>query len=260
MRNSHLQNISFIVVRPVFLGNIGSVARAMKNFGIEDLRLVSPPKNYKDAEARKMAVSAFNILKQAQVFDCLEDALKDVAVAVGTTCGKQRKEPPTPISELSAQLKQDALNNNRVAFVLGDETDGLRQSDLLRCHHIVTIPTSDQLSSLNLAQAAGILGYEMSEGVFNRRSDEKEGVDNIEPLSTGDNDDEMFQTLGKISDSVNFSRTYNRENVLAEFRRLWQRAKPTKRESDLLKGLLIRINQHVGSNKAVDDKNGEENE
>ncbi|MBC7996608.1 MAG: RNA methyltransferase [Leptolyngbya sp.] len=259
MRNSHLRNISFIVVRPVFLGNIGSVARAMKNFGIEDLRLVSPPKNYKDAEARKMAVSAFNILKQAQVFDCLEDALKDVAVAVGTTCGKQRREPPTPISDLSAQLKQDALNN-RVAFVLGDETDGLRQSDLLRCHHIVTIPTSDELSSLNLAQAAGILGYEMSEGVFNRLSEKKEAANSSEPLSTGDSDDEMLLTLGKISDSVNFSRTYNRENVLSEFRRLWQRAKPTKRESDLLKGLLIRINQHVGSNNAADDKNSEENE
>ena len=257
MQNSHLQNISFVVVRPVFLGNIGSVARAMKNFGIEDLRLVSPPKNYKDAEARKMAVSAFNILKQAQVFESLDDALKDVAVAVGTTCGKQRKEPPIPISEISAQLRQDALNN-RVAFVLGDETDGLRQSDLARCHHIVTIPTSDQLSSLNLAQAAGIFGYEMSEGVFARSLSKDNLPDGEANLATGEADDEMILTLGKISDAVNFSRTFNRENVLTEFRRLWQRCKPTKRESDLLKGLLIRINQHVGSEKGSDYKNNEE--
>lgn len=259
MRNSHLQNISFIVVRPVFLGNIGSVARAMKNFGIEDLRLVNPPKNYKDAEARKMAVSAFNILKQAQVFDSLEEALKDVAVAVGTTCGKQRKEAPTPISELSEQLRKDALNN-RVAFVLGDETDGLRQSDLARCHHVVTIPTSHELSSLNLAQAAGIFGYEMSEGVFSRARDETSTSDDQSPLSTGDADDEMFSTLGKITDAVNFSRTFNRENVLTEFRRLWQRSKPTKRESDLLKGLLIRINQHVSTENSLEDKNSEEME
>jgi TrmH family RNA methyltransferase len=241
--NAVLNNIIFIIVKPVYLGNIGAVARAMKNFALSDLRLVSPPKNYKDAEARKMAVGAFDILKNASVFESLEDALKDVAVSVGTTSGKQRKLIPAPLAEISPSLLESA-NSNKVAFILGDERDGLRQEELNRCHHIVTIPTSEALPSLNLAQAACIIGYELSRSGNNfPRSTRQSG----DELSTGANDDELLQLFGQLSDSVNFSRTFNRQIVQTEFRQLWQRTHPTKREADLLKGILIRLNQHLAA-------------
>ena len=242
-------NIVFVIVRPVYLGNIGAVARAMKNFSLNDLRLVDPPKNYKDAEARKMAVGAFDILKKAKVFDTLADALKDVAISVGTTSGKQRKLNPRALAEVSKTLL-DAASNNKVAFVLGDERDGLRQEDLNRCHHIVTIPTALALPSLNLAQAACIIGYELSRlstaAALSGEPDLSNTIPNKE-LSEGQYDDELLQLFGQISDSVNFSRTYNRQQVLTEFRQLWQRMTPTKREADLLKGVLIRLNQHLSS-------------
>lgn len=235
-----LKNIIFVVVKPIYLGNIGAVARAMKNFAFSELRLVSPPKNYKDAEARKMAVGAFDILKQATLFETLAEALEDVSVCVGTTSGKQRKLNPVPLPELSNRLV-DIAYANKIAFVIGDERDGLRQEDLNRCHHIVTIPTSDQLPSLNLAQAVCIIGYEMSSRVLS-------GVcaKPAEAHSTGKVDDELVRMFRQISDSVNFSRTFNEQQVAAEFRQLWQRIEPTKREADLLRGILIRLNQHLG--------------
>jgi TrmH family RNA methyltransferase len=244
-------NIAFVIVRPVYLGNIGAVARAMKNFALSDLRLVSPPKNYKDAEARKMAVGAFDILKQAKVFDNLAEALKDVSVSVGTTSGKQRKLNPIALADISPSLKESA-KNNRVAFVLGDERDGLRQEDLNRCHHIVTIPTSESLPSLNLAQAACIIGYEISR--LSLKADNCAQPDSPASraqteLSSGEYDDELLQLFADLSDTVNFSRVFNRQLVLTEFRQLWQRTKPTKREADLLKGILIRLNQHLGERK-----------
>lgn len=248
---SVLSNIAFVIVRPVYLGNIGAVARAMKNFALSDLRLVSPPKNYKDAEARKMAVGAFDILKQAKVFGSLADALKDVSVSVGTTSGKQRKLDPIALADLSPSLKESA-KNNKVAFVLGDERDGLRQEDLNRCHHIVTIPTSKSLPSLNLAQAAGIIGYEISR--LSLKEDKAAQPDlpasRAQPeLSSGEYDDELLKLFGDLSDTVNFSRSFNRQIVLTEFRSLWQRTKPTKREADLMKGILIRLNQHLSEKK-----------
>ncbi len=254
---SGFNNIVFVIVRPVYLGNIGAVARAMKNFAFSDLRLVNPPKNYKDAEARKMAVGAFDILKQAKVFDSLSDALKDVAVSVGTTSGKQRKLTPLTLSEVSASIRESA-RVNKVAFVLGDERDGLRQDDLNRCHHIVTIPTSPALPSLNLAQAACIIGYEISR--LSPISEDISGTDLSVPvaehqLSQGEYDDELLNLFGQLSDDVNFSRTFNREQVLTEFRQLWQRTRPTKREADLLKGILIRLNQHLESKKIEESEN-----
>jgi TrmH family RNA methyltransferase len=246
--NAVLENIVFIIVKPVYLGNIGAVARAMKNFALSDLRLVSPPKNYKDAEARKMAVGAFDILKGASVFESLEDALKDIAVSIGTTSGKQRKLKPVPLAEIS-QTVLDAAKENKVAFVLGDERDGLRQEDLNRCHHIITIPTSEALPSLNLAQAACVIGYEISRlgNNFPRSSSQNSATE----LSTGAVDDELLELFGQISDSVNFSRTYNRQLVLTEFRQLWQRTHPSKREADLLKGILLRLKQHLTSKKSI---------
>lgn len=257
---SVFNNIVFVIVRPVYLGNIGAVARAMKNFHLSDLRLVNPPKNYKDAEARKMAVGAFDILKQAKVFDTLDEALKDVAISVGTTSGKQRKVDPRLLSEISPSLKESA-QNNKVAFVLGDERDGLRQEDLNRCHHIVTIPTAEALPSLNLAQAACIIGYEISRlstGSVDFPQKESSDPGAEQELSMGQYDDLLLDLFGQISDSVNFSRTFNRQQVLTEFRQLWQRTKPSKREADLLKGILIRINQHLGSTKDPERKNSEQ--
>lgn len=252
---SVFDNIVFVIVRPVYLGNIGAVARAMKNFYLSDLRLVSPPKNYKDAEARKMAVGAFDILKQATVFGTLEEALKDVAVSVGTTSGKQRKLDPLPLSEVSQSLKESA-KNNKVAFILGDERDGLRQEDLNRCHHVVTIPTSEALPSLNLAQAACIIGYEVSR-LAAVQQPELLAPEAGQELSTGQYDDSLLELFGEISDTVKFSRTFNRQQVLTEFRQIWQRTRPTKREADLLKGILIRINQHLGPTKNTDQQENE---
>ncbi len=249
--SSVFNNIAFVIVRPVYLGNIGAVARAMKNFALSDLRLVSPPKNYKDAEARKMAVGAFDILKQAKVFDSLAEALKDVSVSVGTTSGKQRKLAPIKLADISPSLKASA-KNNKVAFVLGDERDGLRQEDLNRCHHIVTIPTSESLPSLNLAQAACIIGYEISRlsPMEDKPAQADSTASRTQPeLSSGEYDDELLQLFADLSDSVNFSRTFNRQLVLTELRQLWQRTQPTKREADLLKGILIRLNQHLSTKK-----------
>lgn len=250
-QDSVLNNIAFVIVRPVYLGNIGAVARAMKNFALSDLRLVSPPKNYKDAEARKMSVGAFDILKAAKTFDCLEDALKDIAVAVGTTSGKQRKSVPLPLPDAWSSLQESALTN-KVAFVLGDERDGLRQEDLNRCHHIVTIATSELLPSLNLAQAACIIGYEIARLAppgGHIASADLSVPSKERQLSVGAGDDEILQLFGQLSDSVAFSRTFNKQQVLTEFRQLWQRTSPTKREADLLKGILIRLNQHLDASK-----------
>ena len=74
------ENVSFVLVRPYYLGNIGSAARALKNFGFQQLSLVEPPHNYKDAEARMMAVGAFDVLKAALVYDSLSQAAIDTAV------------------------------------------------------------------------------------------------------------------------------------------------------------------------------------
>ena len=89
-------------MRPNFLGNIGSTARVMKNFGFSQLRLVNPPRNYLDAEARKMAVDAFDVLKSAKVENSLSDALKDINLAFGLDTNGKAKLIRRPDGKLTA--------------------------------------------------------------------------------------------------------------------------------------------------------------
>lgn len=230
-------NVFFILVRPVFLGNIGSIARVLKNFGFSNLRLVEPPRNYKDSEARRMSVGAFDILKQAQVFETLSDALRDINVVVGTTSGQQRQLDPQALPSVSPQIIS-AAKSNRVGFVFGDERDGLSRTELERCHFVITIPTTRDFPALNVAQAVGIIAYEL---IRVPSSD----VSSADAYSTGKEDDALFALLDLLLEKVEFSRTFNRAAILSELRRFYQRAQPTARESDLLNGALHRINQKL---------------
>jgi tRNA (cytidine32/uridine32-2'-O)-methyltransferase len=231
-------NITFVLVRPQFLGNLGSAARALKNFGFSKMRLVAPPKNYKDAEARKMSVGAFDVLKAAEVFASLEEALADVVFAVGTTSGKQRERPPMPIADVAPMFRERAPNN-KCAIVFGDEVNGLSRTELQRCHHTATIPTNPDFSALNVAQAIGIVAYELS------KLTERSGAHAETVFATGATDDAIFAQIDKLLDASGFTKTFNREKVVAELRAFYQRAHPTAREADLLVGALIKLNEKV---------------
>jgi TrmH family RNA methyltransferase len=233
--------IVFILVRPQFLGNLGSTARVLKNFGFDQLRLVAPPKNYKDAEARKMSVGAFDVLKHAQTFETLEAALSDVSLAIGTTSGKQREFAPQPFHEVLDALGEQ-VRANKCAIVFGDEVNGLARAELQRCHHVATISTNPDFPALNVAQAVGIIAYELSK--LNPPQSEA-----ITTFSTGTHDDAVFAQLDTLLDVSGFSRSFNRQKVLAELRSFYQRAHPTSREVELLTGALIRLNDKLNSDR-----------
>jgi TrmH family RNA methyltransferase len=238
LRDTSLSGITFILVRPNYLGNIGSVARVLKNFGFDHLRLVAPPKNYKDAEARKMAVGAFDVLKNSKVYATLGDALLDINIAIGTSCAQQRDIAPLPVEQIIPKLMNSAANN--VAFVFGEERNGLSKEELERCHHIAMVPTNAEFPSLNVAQAVGIFAYELSKVTASApQSDTR--------LTSGADDDELFNLIRVLLDDVGFTRDHNREKINTELRSLYQRSNATARELDLLKGAVYKINQTISS-------------
>jgi TrmH family RNA methyltransferase len=232
-------SVIFVLVRPQFLGNLGSTARVLKNFGFDKLRLVAPPKNYKDAEARKMSVGAFDVLKAAEVFATLEEALSDVSFAIGTTSGKQREQLPMRWSDVMPLFAEQA-GRNKCAIVFGDEVNGLSRVELQRCHHTATIPTNPDFPALNVSQAVGIAAYELAK-LKNAADESTAGAE----YSTGATDDALFAQIDKLLDTSAFTKSFNREKVLAELRAFYQRAHPTAREADLLTGALIKLNEKL---------------
>ncbi|MFA6212001.1 MAG: TrmH family RNA methyltransferase [Candidatus Obscuribacterales bacterium] len=249
-------NIIFILVRPNFLGNIGSTARVMKNFGFSQLRLVNPPRNYLDAEARKMAVDAFDVLKKAKIEDSLSQALSDINLAFSTSACQHRTEEPEALGHLVSKIEeQDLTSNNKIAFVFGDERDGLTREEIARCHELILVPTEPTFASLNLAQALGIVAYELSRssGLVNCRK-----ATTSEILPNGREEDELMQLTSILMDRANFSRRYNRELVTMQLRSALQKMRPNKREFDLLRGFLLRLNDKLEQGQP-EPKRGKEN-
>jgi tRNA/rRNA methyltransferase len=161
MANDPLRNITIVLVRPQYAGNIGSVCRAMKNMGLSRLILVSPGQDPLSAEARMMATSARDILHKAKVFSSLEEALQGFRWIAGTSARKGiNRGPFISPREICPEILQHA-RSIPVAILFGPEDRGLTNRELDPCHALIRISTHSRLSSLNLAQAVMVMGYEL---------------------------------------------------------------------------------------------------
>lgn len=238
-------NVAFILVRPEFVGNIGSTARVIKNFGFSDLRLVAPPKNYKDSEARMMAVGAFDILKGCTVTGNLSDAIADINLSVALSSGRKRSRTLDNLREIAPDLAAAAATN-KIAFVFGNERNGLLDDELSLCNRRVRIESAPAFAALNVSQAVGVVAYAISTVKESHRWQPKEKQ--LAPeLPTTAEMEELFVQVGALLDKAGFSRKFNRKLVLTELKDAYNRMFPTRRELSLLRGILHRLDQSVQS-------------
>jgi tRNA/rRNA methyltransferase len=149
-----------VLVRPQLGENIGKAARAMLNFGLVELRLVTPRDGWPNPSAGPAAAGADIVLEQAQVFETLADAVADCAHVYATTVRKRGVTKPVLTPEEAAQAVQREVG--RSAFVFGPERSGLETEDVALARAIITVPINPEFGSLNLAQAVILLAYEWS--------------------------------------------------------------------------------------------------
>lgn len=157
---SWLNRVCIVLCRPEGQANIGSVCRAMKTMGITRLKLVNPsPENLVDIKT--WSLSAFDLYEQAQHFTALSDAIQDAALVAGTSrrIGKNRKFYALTPTELATKAASYA--DGEIAIIFGNEKNGLNDEELKLCHLLVSIPSSPDFSSLNLAQSVQIIAYEL---------------------------------------------------------------------------------------------------
>ncbi len=161
----HLRHIAVILVEPQTPGNIGSVARAMKNFNMSRLRLVNPCDHLAE-EARRMAVHAEDILERAEVFSSLAEALQEVHFAVATTLRRRETHFPAFTPREAAGKILEISSEKNIALVFGREDNGLTTEEIHRCQIISTIPTHVHQASVNLSHAVMIFVYELFQGAL----------------------------------------------------------------------------------------------
>ncbi|MGZ6252418.1 MAG: RNA methyltransferase [Candidatus Binataceae bacterium] len=245
-----LGNFAFVLVRPLQAGNVGSAARALKNMGLGDLRLVAPRPAASGRAAASMAVHAADILHSAQRHDSLGDALADCSLAVGTTCrpGLYRSGV-VGLREAAAQLVAEA-GANRIAIIFGPEDTGLVNRELKLCQRLITIPTAPAYPSLNLAQAVMLVAYELMMAAGAARE-----LPRPEPRAPALAVDAMMERLSEALVSIGFLPAENPEHIMFALRAILGRAGIGVRELDILSGLARQIRWFSeGSFEAVEAK------
>ena len=155
------ERISVILVGPKYQGNIGAVARLLKNSSLTDLRMVSPPELTDEAYSR--AMNGKTLLESAKIYDSLEEAVKDFTIVAATSSAptysdrKFLRLPTTPWDFWKLRID----SGERIALVFGREDDGLRNSELELCNAFIYIPANPEYPVFNLSHAVSIILYEM---------------------------------------------------------------------------------------------------
>ncbi len=149
-----------VLVRPQLGENIGKAARAMLNFGLTELRMVSPRDGWPNPDAGPAAAGADVVLEKAQVFGSTAEAVADCAHVYATTVRKRGVTKPVVTPEEAAREVAEA--SGRSAILFGPERSGLETDDVALARAILTVPINPEFGSLNLAQAVILCAYEWS--------------------------------------------------------------------------------------------------
>ncbi len=239
MQQQLLDRVRIVLVEPTHPGNIGSVARAMKNMGLSRLELVAP-RGFPGPEATARAANATAVLDAARVHRSLDPALEGATLVVGTSARTRRIPWPLvdpracaaqTVSELQGQ--QDA----EVAILFGRESRGLTNEELHRCHLHLHIPTAGDYASLNLAMAVQVVCYEM---LLATGIDEEAPATDMD-AAPADEFERFFAHLQDALIDIGFFDPSNPRQMMTRLRRLFTRIRPDRMEIGMLRGILTDI-------------------
>lgn len=225
-----LDGVRVVLVEPAAPGNIGAVARVLRNTGLSRLVLVNPG-DWRTAEAEWMAHGAVDVLDGAEVVADLATAIADAHLVVGTTHRLGRfRVVEDDYRGLLAEAAAVAAGGHRVALVFGREKDGLSREELLRCHRLLRIPAAVPYPSFNLSHAVLLAAHEL----FRLLGDPPERPE-AAPLATAAQVDRLVLSLLAAMAAIGF-RPYNRDPGTFErvLRRFLGRAPLERRDAAVL--------------------------
>ena len=229
-----LNNVRIVLVQTSHPGNIGAVARAMKNMCLDQLVLVRPAQ-FPSADATARASGADDLLARARCCNTLEEAVAECGLVIGASARLRSLPWPEYDPRACAQQVHEASSHTPVALVFGREQSGLTNDELERCHALVHIPSNPDYSSLNLAQAVQVIAYEV---YMAQQDGEWQGSPPESPPCSAAEMERFFAHLEQTVTELGFYDPANPRQLLRRLRRLFQRVHPDNNEMNILRGIL----------------------
>jgi len=227
-----LNNVRVVLSHTTHPGNIGAAARAMKTMGLRHLYLINP-RHFPDPQAEAMATGADDLLRDAVVCQSIDDALQGVVFTVAMTARLRdiSIEVKTPREAMPLLLQQ--ATQQPVALLFGTEMSGLTNEEMGKAQVLVNIPANPDFSSLNLAAAVQVMGYELNVIAQNYLPIMQESHPASHEQMEG-----FFAHLEKTLFEIGFFTTQNPVRLMQRLRRLYARARLEQEEINILRGIL----------------------
>jgi tRNA (cytidine32/uridine32-2'-O)-methyltransferase len=228
-----LTTIRIVLVGTTHPGNIGAVARAMKNMCLDNLYLVAP-KIFPSADATARASGADDILARARVCETLNEAIAECSLVIGASARSRTIDWPEITPRQCAELLHIEADAQQVAIVFGRENSGLKNHELDRCQYLLKIPCNSAYSSLNLAQAVQVVCYEL----FIQSTAPAPPQQRDKPLASAAQLESFYRHLQQALLDIGFMHPDKSKSIMRRLRRVYNRAALDTKEVDILRGIL----------------------
>ncbi len=244
--------IRIVLVDTSHPGNIGAVARAMKNMALHELTLVRP-QSFPHAEATARASGADDLLAAAKVVSTVTEAVADCGFVAATTARERDQNfRVLDVRDAAVRAVQEAARGP-VAILFGAERTGLTNEDLALAHVLIRIPANPQYASLNIAMAVQLVTYEL----YRAAGAKYEQPEALVPRATGEEMERLYEHLAEVMELIEFrDRTQNGTVLMQRIRRFLQRAELDKNEANILRGILTAVQQRRRVAGAGNKRNG----
>jgi len=228
--------LDIILIEPQTPGNIGAIARAMKNFGFENLVLINPKCDYNDFDARARAKHAKEILKKAKIKDNKQLSKYDYLIGTTARLGGDNNIPRSPINPEEFAVMISKLEGKvKIGLVFGRESDGLLNEEIAKCDFIVTIPTNPDYSTMNISHSAAIIFYELQKSLQKPKIGEA-----IKPINK-EQKEVLLKLIDETLNNIHFQTDRKRETQRIAWKRVIGKAMLTRREAQALMGLFRKV-------------------
>ena len=239
--NDIKNQVQIVLVETSHPGNIGSVARAMKTMGLQNLVLVKP-RNFPSKEAFVLSGNAQDLIEQAVVVNTLDEAIKNCTNIYATSARTRSISWPIITAEMAGiEINKSVREGTKLSIIFGREDRGLTNEELQKANKHILIPSSEDYPVLNIAMSVQVIAYE----IF-KNADIEVDIDwqdypelNSEELSM------LIDHFIDTSYKLNLFDEDNAKKILVRIKRMFTRLKPDKMEGNFLRGFLTRINKKI---------------
>ena len=234
-----LKDSYFILCRPQLGENIGSSARALKNFNIPNLRIVNPRCAWPNQKAKATSVGAKNILNTAKIFKSVEESVGDLDIIFASTSRSRKvNKKIISITEFTKKIKK----NKKIGIIFGPEASGLTNDEVNCADYLVTIPTNKDFSSLNLSHSLILFCFQIFKHFSKKKFNFKSGYKSS--IATKSEVNKFLNFIINGLDKKGFLQpNHKRKSMIRNINNIFHRINLSQQEIRILLGIFSTLNE-----------------